>query len=276
MSMRQILILGVALVAAIAALFLVRAANNQPQQVLAPQPVQTTGPMILVAAQDMPAGETAQPADLKWAPWPQEQVNPAFIQQTVDPQALEGFVGAVARVDVLKGEPVTPQRLVKKGDQGFFAAMLTPGYRAVALPISSDTAAAGFIMPNDRVDIILTRKTESQRGDGEVLSDVVLENVRVLTIGAAVRAPPQDGETPKPLEGNVATVELSPRDAEVLAMSRKLGDVSLALRALAGENARLRVASAQRPARALEQTGGEPLGVRVHGFGSTAESAAKQ
>ncbi len=267
MSLRQIIILAVALIAALGALVLVRATSANGQRLALPQPAAAnTGPMILVATQDIEPGMTAQAASLGWTAWPNDAVNPAFIQQGAQPEALETFTGAVAREKILQGEPILPGRLVKAGDQGFFAAILTPGYRAVAVPITRETAVAGFLMPNDRVDIVLSRKVESatRGGDGEVRSDIVLENVRVLSVGDVYKT--ENAEGPRPVEGSTANLELSPRDVETLAMARNLGDIQLVLRGIEPSNQALAAASARRNGRALQQSS-DTIGVRVHAFG---------
>jgi pilus assembly protein CpaB len=268
MSLRQIIILAVALIAALGALVLVRATSASGQRIAAPQQAPAnTGPMVLIATQDLEPGMAAQAASLGWSAWPTENVNPAFIQQTAQPQALETFTGAIAREKILQGEPILPGRLVKAGDQGFFAAILTPGFRAVAVPITRETAVAGFLMPNDRVDIVLSRKVESQDrgGEGEVRSDIVLEFVRVLSVGETYKSE-SNSEGPRPIDGSVATLELSPRDVETLAMARKLGDIQLVLRGIEPSGQAIAAASARRNGRALQQTS-DTVGVRVHAFG---------
>jgi pilus assembly protein CpaB len=177
------------------------------------------------------------------------------------------MVGAVARVSIAKGEPITTGKLVKPGEQGFMAAMLTPGYRAVAIPISAQTAAAGFILPNDKVDIIVTRSMPPAPGaQGEqIRSDVVLQDVRVLAIDQKFRT---ETAAPAPAIGGVATLELSPRDAETLAMAEKMGSVSLALRGIESEPDNLKVASARRNGARVLRQGLEDTGqIKIHGFG---------
>lgn len=276
MSARQIMILGIALIAAIGALLLVRNATAPSPQLAVASEV--NAPMVLVASRDIPAGTAALADALAWAPWSADALNPAFVQQSVNAKGLEDFTGAVARADVLKGEPITAQRLVKPGQQGFFAAVLKPGHRAVAMPITRATAASGFVQPGDYVDIILAREVEA-RGAGatrQTRSEIVLENVRVLTVGDVAKA--ETGAEQKPIEATVITLELTPRGAELLALSQKLGAVSVALRpienaadaekALAEETGRRRGANLQ----AQEDAGT----VRVHIFGATREAAAAQ
>lgn len=268
MSLRQIIILAVALIAALGALVLVRATSASGQRLAAPAPASAnTGPMILIATQDLAPGMTAQAAGLGWTAWPNDAVNPAFIQQGAQPDALETFTGAVAREQIVKGEPILPGRLVKAGDQGFFAAILTPGYRAVAVPITRETAVAGFLTPNDRVDVVLARKVDAgaRGGEGEVRSDIVLENVRVLSVGDTFKKV-EGEEGPRPVEGSVANLELSPRDVETLAVARKLGDIQLVLRGIEPSDQAVMAASALRRGRALQQSS-DTVGVRVHAFG---------
>lgn len=270
MSVQRIVILAVALLAALGALLLVRNASGPSA---AAEPAAIEGPMVLIAVKDIPAGVPANADMLAWTTWPAAAVNDAFITQAADPKALETYTGAVARLDIQAGEPITPKRLVKRGDKGLFAATIRPGYRAIAMPITPETAAANFIAPGDRVDVILARKIEAAdgRGSDEVRSDVILEDVRVLSIGAEIRT--QDGE-PKPTEGSVATLELSPRDAETFALARKLGDLSLALRAIEPSSDG-RLDSARRPGvRALDQGVQDGGGVRVHAFGNVETAAA--
>jgi pilus assembly protein CpaB len=265
MSMRQILVLAVAAMAAIAALFLVRgmAAKPKPADVTNVAP----GLPVLVAAKALEPGDATVPGDIVWVNFPPQAVSESFVQQATTPNATTDLVGAVARMAIAKGEPITTGKLVKPGEQGFMAAMLTPGYRAVSIPISAQTAAAGFILPNDRVDVLATRALPTAPGaQGEqVRSDVILEDVRVLAIDQKFRA---EAGAPAPAVGGVATLELSPRDAETLAMAEKMGTVSLALRGIENEPDNLKVASARRKgARVLRQGLEETGQIKVHGFG---------
>lgn len=268
MSVRQIIVLGVALLAAVAALFLVRGmAVRAPDKKAETVTVVTNGVPVLVAAKAMEQGDSATPGDLAWANFPPEGLSPNYIKQETTPKAMEDFTGAIARFKLEEGEPITAAKLIKPGDQGFMAALVTPGFRAIAVPISEESAAAGFILPNDRVDVIVTRRVQINSGEStreEVRSDIVLEDVRVLAIDDKYK-PPVDQKNPTPMAGGVATLELTPRDAEVLAMADKVGDVALALRGVRNEAGEVVSANSKR-----ERTGGM---VKVHKFGSVSESA---
>jgi pilus assembly protein CpaB len=261
--------------AAVVALFLVRGMASKP----AAEKVELTsvapGIPILVAAKTLEAGDPTAPGDVVWINFPQEAVGDAFIKQTDMPNAATDFVGSISRVSIAKGEPITPVKLVKPGDQSFMAAILTPGYRAVSIPITAQTAAAGFILPNDHVDVLATRQLQVQSADGartEVRSDIILQNVRILAIDQNFRPTGAGAEAPKPAVGGVATLELSARDSELLAMAGKMGDLSLVLRGIENEPNRMSVASAERHgARVLRQGLEETGQVKVHAFGAVSE-----
>src|SRR5262249_20662649 len=136
--------------------------------------------------------------DLMWASWPEGAPTADFLEKKADPEALEKMVGAVARFDLVIGEPVTHSKLVHPGTSGFMSVMLTPGMRAVSIEIAAETAAGGFIQPNDRVDVIVTREVDKNGSNGNnnggmnIRSDLILANVRVLAIDAFYGPPPAE------------------------------------------------------------------------------------
>jgi pilus assembly protein CpaB len=274
MSVRQIIVLVVALIAAIGALIMVRGLGRKPES--AQTTVAVSGPRVLVAAKDVALGVALQPSDLEWRLWTATALSPNFIEETEDPKALENYSGAVARMGLVAGEPIMEGRVVKPGAQGFMAAIVTPGYRAVSVPISEETAAGGFILPNDRVDVILTRKVTIAAGGGgdsteEVRSGIVLQDVRVLAIDKTFKADPAATE-PTPIEGSVALLELSPRDSELLAMADEMGELALALRPVMPASATDKTGSQRRSTTALEQNTTRNQ-VRVHAFGSASDQS---
>lgn len=271
MSVRQIIVLAVALLAAIGALVMVRGLGNRTQK--AEPTVAVTGPRVLVASKDVAPGAALQPSDLEWRMWTPTALSPSFIEESEDAKALETYTGAVARQALVAGEPIIEGRVVKPGDQGFMAAIVAPGFRAVSVPISEETAASGFILPNDRVDVILTRKVNVlDIGGGsteEVRSGIVLTNVRVLAIDKTYKTE-APATAPEPIEGSVALLELSPRDSELLAMADEMGDLSLALRPVMPVSGKDKAGSSQRNSTmALEQNARAARDqIRVHSFGS--------
>ncbi len=275
MSVRQIIVLAVALLAAIGALVMVRGLGNRSQK--AEQVVAVTGPRVLVASKDVAPGVALQPSDLEWRVWTPTALSPSFIEESEDSKALETHTGAVARQALVAGEPIIEGRVVKPGDQGFMAAIVAPGFRAVSVPISEETAASGFILPNDRVDVILTRKVSVLDIAGgsteEVRSGIVLTDVRVLAIDKTYKAAASASE-PEPIGGSVALLELSPRDSELLAMADEMGDVSLALRPVMPVNGKDKTGSQRNLTAALEQNARAARDqIRVHSFGSAKDQA---
>jgi pilus assembly protein CpaB len=115
---------------------------------------------ILVAKNDIGLGQTVQPGDMQWQAWPADAATANFIRKNDKPQALEDLAGFIARAPFVGGEPIRETKLVNAKGSGFMAAILPSGMRAVSTQISAETGAGGFILPNDRVDVILSRKAD--------------------------------------------------------------------------------------------------------------------
>jgi pilus assembly protein CpaB len=221
MRVARIVVLGVA-VAAGGLAFMLSGRETPPPPVVK-APADTVD--ILVAKADIGIGRALSVDDLTWQPWPRTAAGPLFIRRSDNPNALEDLKGAVARAPFVAGEPIREQKLVKAGNAGFMSAILPAGMRAISTEISAETGVGGFILPNDRVDVILTR-----RGGAEgFISETILQDVRVLAIDQTVEE--KGGQ--KVVVGKTATLELSPAQTEVLAVSRQRGTLSLALRSLA-------------------------------------------
>jgi len=186
---------------------------------------------VLVARRNIPLGEVTQPTDFRWQTWPTEAVTPSFITQANGDDGMKLVTDAIARSPLLEGEPVTSQKLVKPGQGGVLAAILPTGMRAISTKIKEETAAGRLILPNDRVDVILTRRERNPSGQDDFASDTLFQNVRVLAIGQAISS--KEGAKAPEGAGNTATLELTPRQAELLARANATGDISLSLRSVA-------------------------------------------
>lgn len=187
---------------------------------------------VLVAATDLPTGTIMRHEHVEWRPWPTDAVDPRYA--TEDTHQVEGFVGAVARTGIAAGEPIVESRLVRLGDSGFLAAILQPGMRALTVEIDASSGIAGLIMPGDRVDVIVTH--EIGRDEDQLTrraSETVLRNVRVLALDQRL-----DDVSKQAGLAKTATLELEPKQTEVLAMVADLGRLSLSLRALPGDDER--------------------------------------
>ena len=165
---------------------------------------------VLVAKADIGLGQTVKPEDMVWQTWPSATASNSFIKKPDRPDALTQIAGSIARDPVIAGEPIREQKLVKSSGSGFMAAILPSGARAVSTEVSPETGAGGFILPNDRVDVILTRREKHPENPAVpeiIVSEVVLTNIRVLAIDQAPKE--KDGQTN--LVGKTATLELQAR-----------------------------------------------------------------
>ncbi|MBI1251610.1 MAG: Flp pilus assembly protein CpaB [Alphaproteobacteria bacterium] len=265
MSARQIIVLAVALVAAIGALFVIRGMASRNA---APEPTaQVETVNVLVAAREIQQGAAVQTGDLAWRPFPKESIGERFVQQSSASSALTDLTGAIARRAFSAGEPIINGYVIPRESGGFMAAMVPVGYRAVSVEVDRESLAGGFIQPNDHVDVMLSREVEVLGANGrtreERRTDIILENVRVLAIGDQVR-PQEAGESPARIDGEIAVLELSQDDARLLQLADSMGNVSLVLRSIEQEAEGLQVASARRRG-ALEQNVRSDT-VQVHAF----------
>lgn len=235
MNAMRILVLVVALGAAgMAALLLGGFFGKTKEAEAAPGPVSDMAE-VLVAAKDLDVGHRLVPDDLRWQKWPKDGVSSNFVTKETNPGALEGMVGAVARTVMFNGEPATDGKVVHAENASFMAAVLSPGMRAVSVVISEETGAGGFILPNDRVDVILTQNDQNgSTGEQKAFTRTLLQNIRILAVGQTFRdsnAPPEGAATVD--KAKTATLEVSPVEAELLEHGGKAGTLSLALRGLA-------------------------------------------
>jgi pilus assembly protein CpaB len=279
MSPVRLIILVVAAGAAIGAVFLVRSMQQPAPAVAAvptePKKAPTFAKQILVAKAAIPVGKFIVADDLKWQGWPDNAATGAFIDEKGNPEALEKMVGAVARFGLVEGEPITATKLVHPGDSSFMAAMLTPGTRAATIEIAPETAAGGFILPGDRVDVLVTREIEAVQGSANTVanfrSDLILANVRVLAIDG-VYGPPAEGGQAAMLVGSRATLELNERDTTLIHAAEKAGDLSLSLRSIADLQSPNGATASGRVYRDGVAQGAE--GVRVYRYGNETVAAA--
>lgn len=234
-------------------------------------PAEAPMTQVLVAARDLEIGDRIENGDMEWRAFPADAVNAVWIVEgaaSVPTPVREGeneedkdeeeaaeassdggataevqrtaerltgggvreqVVGAVVRERILAGEPIVASKLVRAGQSGFLAVVLAPGMRAMSLPVSQETGAGGFILPGDRVDVIMSRRAEeSIDGREGYVTATVLRNIRVLAVGETTEA----GEEQN-VEGSNATLEVGPREAEVLAFAQAQGDLYLVLRSYA-------------------------------------------
>ncbi len=290
MKTSRYVVMGIAGLAGILLFFLVHGvmsgkATRPAAAAVAAPPVQTV--RVLIAAHDIKGGSRLADADLQWQDWPVNTLNPAYItdgphaapgapgteeaahkaggiqaataaatdaaRHVLTPGAKESYIGGVARQDILANTPITDAQVVRSDEGGFMAVMLQPGMRAMAVQVSVENTAGGFILPGDRVDIMATHQTPRTGGGNIDSVETVLRNIRVLAIDQQV-------ETQKDKQsviGATATLEVSPVDGQALTLAKASGTLSLMLRSYADSDGPSGVVAAAR------QNGGQDV---VHIF----------
>jgi len=164
---------------------------------------------------------------VRWQKWPKEGISGGYIIKDGDKTIEELVAGTIVRSAFFEGEPIRDGKLIKS-DSGYMSAMLPAGQRAIATAISTDTSAGGFILPNDRVDVIMTRREQTDTGE-QFVTETILQNIRVLAIDQTIEE--KDGEAV--VVGSTATLQLDPRQTEILTVAQQMADrLTLALRSL--------------------------------------------
>ncbi len=191
--------------------------------------VETAKPptMILVAAKPLPAGHFIKDEDLKWQSWPDDNMAASYlVQGAIETSAI---VGSVARNGIAVGEPITNARIVKKGDHGFLAAIVTPGFRAMTVSMVANSGLSGLAIPGDRIDVLLTTAAPGATKDSpeRKFTETVLQDVRVLAIDQKM-----DDQAGDAVMAHAATLEVTPKQAETLTLLQDMGKMSMTLRSV--------------------------------------------
>jgi pilus assembly protein CpaB len=229
----RIVVLTIALSAGGVAAYLARGSDNNSPPAEPVVQLQTVD--VLVAKTDIGLGQSVTAENLQWQTWPASTASNNFIRRSERPEATKEVAGSIARAPFLAGEPIREPKLVKANGSGFMAAVLPTGMRAISTEISPETGAGGFILPNDRVDVILSKreKNPNQSSSTDIItSEIILANVRVLAIDQA----PKEKDGQNAVVGKTVTLELKPEQAETLARARQAGTLALALRSIVDVN----------------------------------------
>jgi pilus assembly protein CpaB len=232
MNTARIVVLTIALGAGGVAAYLASGSGDKPVPAEPVAQLQTVD--VLVARADIGLGQSVKPEDMQWQTWPAATASSTFIRRNERPDATTQVAGSIARAPFITGEPIREQKLVRADGAGFMAAILPTGMRAVSTEISPETGAGGFILPNDRVDVILSKREKNIRAGAPdvIVSEVILPNIRVLAIDQA----PKEKDGQNAVVGKTVTLELKPEQAETLARARQSGTLSLALRSIVDVN----------------------------------------
>lgn len=264
MKASRYVVFAVAAVAALLLAFLVRGlvGGKTPAETGASKVVvEAPTTKVLVAARDLKVGQRIAEADLMWKDWPADALNAAYytdgvVEVAKSPEETnqlakageavaeaadaainptrgkENLLNAVVREPILQNEPIIDRKVVQAGQSGMMAVMLEPGKRAMAVPISVETTAGGFILPGDRVDILVSAEDRRAEGSNVMVTRQVLRNIKVLAIDQAVTAPTEGNA----VVGATATVEVTPEEGQALAQARAQGTLALMLRSYADVN----------------------------------------
>ena len=237
MDVKKAMLLMGALIIAVATALMARSMFSEsnapaPQATAAAVPQQQLdGPQVLVATKALPIGTIIDPESFRFQPWPKDLVEEAYyIQGKTEPHKLQG---AVVRVAITAGQPVTQGALIQPGERGFLAAALGPGMRAVTVPVSAQSSVAGFVFPGDHVDLLMTQAINGEEPDNPLkATETIVRNLRVLATDQRTNALDESGK-PQVLTYSNVTLEVTPRIAEKIAVAQTLGQLSLALRSIA-------------------------------------------
>jgi pilus assembly protein CpaB len=229
MKRAQLIGISIAGVSALLAFVMVKGMLNKPKEEKRVE-VKVDSVQVLVARADIGLGQITNEGLFRWQEWPADAAK-GFITDKTAKDAMRQLSGAIARAPIMAGEPITPNKLVKSGQGGVLAAILPAGMRAVSTKIKEETAVGRLILPNDHVDVILIRRLRGKGGQEEYVSDTLFSNVRVLAIGQQIET--KEGKKSAEGSANTATLELTPRQTEMLALANSVGDISLALRSIA-------------------------------------------
>jgi pilus assembly protein CpaB len=184
---------------------------------------------VLVARGAILRGQILKPQDLSWQVWPEGGIDKNYILSGT--RTPDSFAGWVAREPFAPGEPISDAKIVSPGSRGFLAAVLGPGMRAVSVPVTATSGISGFVFPGDQVDILITHQLPAVGGNGAELehraAETVLHNVRVIGIDQKL-----DSKTGEALVAHTATLEVTPKQSEIIAVATEMGKLSLSLRSL--------------------------------------------
>ena len=234
MKPARILLIVVAILAGgLAAFLATRGSDPGPVEVAQTEVQQEPRERVLVANGAIGLGQRLSAEDVSWQDWPKGAVRSEYITASTVPDAPQQVTGAVARFEFFPGEPIREAKLVNS-TQGYLSAVISQGMRAVSVSVNPDSASGGYIVPNDRVDVVLTR-------GGSEYSETILTNVRVLAIGKRLGEMGETGGTAEDPENpssqvfestQIATLEVTPGQSEVILQAGSSGRLALVLRSV--------------------------------------------
>jgi pilus assembly protein CpaB len=231
MNKSRLAVLALAIGSGVLAIYMAQGLVGQKPEVETVEVTKVETVDVLVATKNLQMGEKLIGGSVGWQNWPKASVSSFMITSEAQPDAKTKYETARARAAIFEGEPILDKKLVMPNESGFMSAILPKGMRAISVVVSAETGAGGFILPNDRVDVLLTRKLDGGANQKAAASETVLTNVRVLAIDQTFR-PKGEEDKEYVVADKTATLELDPRQAEVISMAQDIGQLSLALRSI--------------------------------------------
>ena len=209
-----------------------RTADLEASPLALPAPAKS----VLVARAGVVRGQILKPDDLVWQVWPDGTLDKSYI--LLGTRTPESFAGWVARNPIAAGEPLTEAKIIAPGNRGFLSAVLRPGMRAVSVPVTRTSGISGFVFPGDEVDLLITYSIPSPKEQTDKsgnnnneekpkVAETVLQDVRVIAIDQRV-----DTKAGEPVLAQTATLEVTPKQSEIIAVASEMGKLSLSLRSL--------------------------------------------
>ncbi|GAB4230239.1 MAG: Flp pilus assembly protein CpaB [Methyloligellaceae bacterium] len=229
MRLGNIIMLGAALVFGLAAALLAKIwlENQTPAPVAKQERPAVAMRTLVVAAKPLRFGMELSPSHLTEIEWPEKAIPKGAFAKISDIMSAKGrriVLSAIAR-----NEPVLREKITGPGQRATLSALVAEGMRAVAISVNDVLGVAGFVLPGERVDILLTRseKKEVVNGPSQTIAytDVLLQNVRVLAVDQLA-----DDRSAKPSLVKTVTIEVNAEQAQKVALGAQVGVLSLALR----------------------------------------------
>jgi pilus assembly protein CpaB len=237
MRARTLILLTVALLLAGGTTIMARvwlASQRAAPAEASPLAVTTPSKSVLIARVPIQRGQLLKPEDLAWEQWPEGGIDKSYV--LLGSKTPDAYAGWVARLPITAGEPLTEAKIVAPGNRGFLAAALRPGMRAVSVPVTRTSGISGFIFPGDQVDLLITYSVQEVQRPGappiagpadHKVSETVLRDIRVIAIDQ--KTDTKAGET---VLAQTATLEVSPKESEIIALASEMGKLTLSLRSL--------------------------------------------
>ncbi len=237
MRARTVILLIVALILAGGTTMMARvwlASQRAVKAEASPIAVPAATKSVLIARDGIGRGQILKPSDLSWEPWPEGGIDKSYI--LLGSKTPESFAGWVARLPITAGEPVTEAKIIAPGNRGFLAAALRPGMRAVSVPVTLTSGISGFVFPGDQVDLIVTYSVQDRPAPGQTnagpvidhkVSETMLRDIRVIAIDQKLDSKPGEAVVAK-----TATLEVTPKQSEIITLADEMGKLSLSLRSL--------------------------------------------